>query len=117
MPQVELAKATKMENKYIEKVAEIIVRESTLEKSAAPFATMARAARRTVKAFGKGIAQNSRQLADDVKGLVRPNSAGRMKSKSFLAKSIARNPVAQAGVAATAGAVGASMMSSKKNDK
>lgn len=101
-----------MENKYIEKVAEIIVRESALEKSAAPFGQLMRAARRTVKAFGSGVAKNSRSLVDDVKNLAKPGK----KSRTFFAKSIARNPVAQAGTAAIAGAAVGSAMSKKKND-
>lgn len=102
-----------MENKYIEKVAEIIVREAALEKSAAPFMTMMRAARRTVKAFGSGIARNSRSLVDDAKNFANP---GPRRSRSFFAKAMMRNPVAQAGIAATSGAVAASMMSGKKKE-
>jgi hypothetical protein len=78
---------------------------------------MAVKARSAVMGFGKGVAKNSRSLVDDAKNFAKPpvGSAGAKKPRMFFAKSMARNPVAQAGAAALVGGVAAKALSKKDN--
>jgi hypothetical protein len=76
---------------------------------------MAMKARSAVTGFSRGVARNTRSLVDDAKNFARPpaGSAGAKKGRFFFAKSMARNPVAQAGAAAVVGGAAAKAMSGK----